>query len=176
MDKNKWINQILNNESFCIQETQKIAEGDYSQLEFKDQAICEKSFMKLISRIREKSIALFLSEYAIYCNAEEMTPDVFSAILNMKSPYKKSILIGLCHSQISFYQLMLLSDLKLDSAALLQLIERIIQNDVFTEFDLYFMLKKNYYKGIEEDLEYVIKVLEPNISSKKLAILKNCSG
>ncbi len=174
MNKDEWINNILTDQSFCIEETRKLSNDDYAQSDFLKQPMKECYFKQLISCIKKKHIACFLSEYSIYCLAEELTPEVFKALLKIKSSYRKSILIGLCHSEISFYQLFELVKLKLDVESLLQLINRIIYSDAFSIYDLEVKLKYGKkYRGFNEELQYILHETKiNNIPKLKLSILE----
>ena len=172
MDKNEWIIKILQDKVFCIKETKRLIEDQNDYIAIFSSPMSEKYFLDLISRIGEEHIAKFLSEYSIFVNAEEMTPKVFKTLLKCKRKYKKSILIGLCHSNISFYQLLILTRLKIDEESLLQLIDKCITNEIFSGYDLKFLLKLGkYYKNFSENLKYLIKEREKEISNFKLNIL-----
>lgn len=173
MNKNEWICKVISNKKYCKEEVQKLSEGVIDKA-YLSEVINEKNFLNLISCSSEKHLAHFLSEYSVYANAEEMTPNVFNAILQCSTDFKDSILIGLCHSNISFYQLLILDDLSLTDEAILQLIERCLNSDVLSMYDLEILLNRaKKYKYYIENIKYIVNALGMNSFSEcKQAILK----
>ena len=101
-----------------------------------DGVIEDNVFMKLISQSQNNyCIERFLSALIISVTPMEITDTVFSALLEYNGEYRMSILIGLAHCPLSFFQLVKLNKLKIEEA-LFQLIKIYMCNDCFTKYDL----------------------------------------
>lgn len=158
MDKNEWILKIMQDKEFCRLETERLSEGaDFS--EALTGQIHEGIFLALISKAKDKNLARFLSEYSLFATADEITPKVFDALLKCKTSYRESILIGLCHCDLSFYQLQELNERYLDLEVWLKMIARCLKSDAFSQYDLSEFLKsgKNYHENIQENLQYFLQ-------------------
>ena len=158
MDKNEWILKIMQDKEFCQLETERLSEGaDFSETLMGQ--INEGIFLELISKVKDKNLARFLSEYSLFAKADEITPKVFDALLKCKTSYRESILIGLCHCDLSFYQLQKLNELYLDLEVWLKMIGRCLKSDAFSQYDLSEFLKsgENYHEDIQENLRYFLQ-------------------
>lgn len=173
MNKNEWICKIISDKKYCEEEIGKLSDGVINKAYLSEVIDCE-IFHEMIKRASEKHIGHFLSEYSLYANAEEITPSVFNALLKCDTDFKESILIGLCHSDISFYQLLILDDLSLTDEAVLQLIKRCFNSDVLSMYDLEMLLKRaEKYKYHKENVKYIADELGlSNLSEGKQVVLK----
>ena len=177
-DKNEWILKIMRDQEFCQLETQRLSEGADLNETLTGQ-IDEGIFLALISRMKDKNLARFLSEYSLFATAGEITPKVFEALLKCKTPYRKSILIGLCHCDLSFYQLQKLNELHLDIEVWLKMIGRCLKSDAFSQYDLSEFLKsgKNYHEDIQENLQYFLQTFPmEDVTLEKKEVLQEFFG
>lgn len=139
-DINKFIIQATNDRESCIQNIERIEDDDQYLRTNYEGLIKEDTLVNLINQSRYDSyLERFLSALSINLTAQEVTPIVFQSILNHKGKYSKSILIGLAHCNLSYYQLVQLNKLQIDEA-LIQLVDKYTQYDCFTRYDLQEML------------------------------------
>ena len=66
---------------------------------------------------------------------KSFTINVFCALAHYKGKYQKSILTGLAHCNLSYYQLVALNKKRIDEA-LIKLIDLFFKYDCFSEYDL----------------------------------------
>lgn len=101
----------------------------------------EEIFVSLIAQSRNDGyIERFLSALIVSADPQEITNVVFSALLRYKGEFRRSILTGLAHCPLSYYQLIALNKLRIDEA-LYQLIKLYVSYDCFTTFDLQELLR-----------------------------------
>ena len=136
----------------------------------KDGLILESLLLSLIQRadIYENS-AIFLGAFAPYLRKEEVTPTVFNSFLQMKSSNKTSILIGLAHCELSFYQLHLLNQLRIDGNPLMYLLDFYTKQDIFSEYDFQQFLYDN--KDQVQNIEYYYSIEKEGLNANKRKIL-----
>ena len=163
------IEQVLNNVDFCTEHTEIIEDNDNYICDNFDGFANEDLLLKIVqASSQNENVARFLSAYVIHLSQKEITPCVFNAILSISSKYRKSILIGLSHCNLSYYQLVNLNKLQIEEA-LIQLIRLVFKYDCFTEYDLRMILDTwNYkipqyvYESFSTKEQYVIKKIIKN--------------
>ena len=133
---NHFIERAIGDSSICIKYS-NLMEDDES---FIHSNFCDKIEESVLLRLIEKSkdnlnLQRFLSALSICFYRDEITLKVFSALSRYKGKYRKSILIGLAHCDLSYYQLVVLNKKKIDEA-LIKLINLFFKYDCFSEHDL----------------------------------------
>ena len=133
---NHFIENVINDQSI----SQK-----YADILFDDEAYLHKKFsgnieesilLRLIKQSEDRvDLQIFLSALSQCLCREEVTVAVFDSLLHYKSRYRKSILIGLAHCHLSYYQLLALNKAGIDEA-LFQLVDLFFKHSCFSEYDL----------------------------------------
>ena len=120
--------------------------------------ISESTLIKLIEKSKgELCYQCFLSDLAMCLNEEEVTPKVFDKFISFRGKYRKSILSGLAHCDLSIYQLNELTKLKVDIESLLNLIRRVLKSSSFSSYDLEMLLYaySNFFDGFSVSLAWM---------------------
>lgn len=173
--KNDLIEYVLNNPKDSAPYTKWLLDGCEEFAITYDGVIDESLLLKLIKKsIFNIDAMKFLNALVFYLEPAEITPTVFQSLLKTRISYRRSVLIGLAHCQLSVFQLDILNQVKIDDA-LVKLLKIYILNNDFTEYDLFHILKpwKNdppkyvmdylidNYPG-NEKVAFIIKMIESN--------------
>ena len=90
----------------------------------------EETIVLLIHRSKKNKLLMrFLNAFVFYLDSEEITPKVLNMLVNLKGKYKRSILIGLAHCDLSIFQLFILNQETIDEA-LIKLIEKYKRQEI----------------------------------------------
>lgn len=139
---NNFMMQILNSKVLCEEFCGMVEDDDTYIYNHYDGNIEEKLLIDLIEKSKkEHCYEHFLSALSICLRKEEVTPKVFKLLLSLKGRFRESILIGLAHCKLSYYQLIELNKLHIDEA-LSQLLEICIKFDCFSQYDLFVILQE----------------------------------
>ena len=77
----------------------------------------EKILLLLINKSKKNGLIMrFLNAFVMYLDSEEITAKVFAKLTNIHGKYKRSLLIGLAHCDLSLFQLFILNQQKIDEA------------------------------------------------------------
>lgn len=173
---NQIIEDIMENENLCKEYSEKFTSG--SEIVFSHNvATDEKLLIRLINESgRRRALAQFLSDIIIYFNKIDITNKVFDRLINYKGSFRKSILIGLAHCDLSFYQLCELNKLNIDGNPFCRLLKIYVTNDIFSQYDL----KKFIDDNANMDKESCIYVLDhiptANVTPEKKKIIADSIG
>lgn len=175
-DVNEFVLRILEDEKNCEEYCRNVDDGgNYLQMNYCG-TISEDSLINLIEKSKTKlCYQCFLSDLVICLKEEEVTPEVFDKLMLFRGKYRKSILIGLAHCDLSVYQLLELTKLKIDIEPLLKLILRFLKSDAFSAYDLEILLNKysSYYADFSSSLSWMIEHYcdKTAVSQKKIIVL-----
>ena len=175
-DINEFVLRILEDEKNCEEYCRNVDDGgNYLQMNYCG-TISEDSLINLIERSKTKlCYQCFLSDLVICLKEEEVTPEVFDKLISYRGKYRKSILIGLAHCDLSVYQLLELTKLKIDIESLLKLILRFLKSDAFSSYDLEMLLKKysKYFVDFSVSLSWMFDHYcdKKSIPQEKILIL-----
>lgn len=155
--KNDLIEYVLKNPKGSAPYTKWLLDGCEDFAITYDGIIDESLLLKLIKKCRFNIDAMnFLNALVFYLEPVEITPTVFQSLLKTRKSYRKSVLIGLAHCQLSVFQLDILNQLKIDDA-LVNLLRIYILNNDFTEYDLFHILKPWKNKPPRYVIDYFIE-------------------
>jgi hypothetical protein len=168
---NLLIEQVLSDYNFCVEYAEIIEDNDSYVHDNYYGVVSENLMLKLVQVSNQnRNIARFLSAYVVCLSRQEITPNVFDALLSVSGEYRESLLIGLSHCKLSYYQLLNLNQLKIDEA-LIQLIKIVLKYDCFSEYDLQIVLspwRSNFPRYIYESLtikeqEITKRIMQNNV-------------
>lgn len=139
--KNDLVEYVLNNPKCGEPYTKWLLDGCEDFATKYDGVIDESLLLKLIKKSKYNIDAMrFLNALVLYLEPAEITPTVFQSLLKTRMSYRKSVLIGLAHCQLSVFQLDILNQVNIDDA-LVKLLRVYILNNDFTEYDLFHILQ-----------------------------------
>lgn len=177
-DLNEFVLKILENKKKCEDYCKNIEDGSSFLMTNYEGKIREATLIQLVEKSKsELCYQCFLSDLAICLKEEDVTPKVFDKLISFRGKYRKSILIGLAHCDLSIYQLNELTKLKVDIESLLNLIRRVLKSDSFSSYDLEVLLKKysNYFVDFSTSLSWMVEHYcdKNDISQEKILVLHN---
>lgn len=175
-DLNEFVLIMLKDKKNCEDYCKNVEDGSSFMASNYEGKINESTLIKLIEKSKnEVCYQCFLSDLAICLKEEDVTPKVFDKLISFRGKYRKSILIGLAHCDLSIYQLNELTKLKVDIGSLLNLIRRVLKSDSFSSYDLEMLLKKysNYFVDFSVSLSWMVEHYcdKNNISQEKVLVL-----
>ncbi len=175
-DLNEFVLKILEDKKKCEDYCKNIEDGVSFLADNYNGTISETALIQLIEKSEtELCYQCFLSDLAFCLKEEDVTPKVFEKLISFKGKYRKSILIGLAHCDLSIYQLNELTKLKVDIESLLHLILRVLKSSVFSPYDLEMLLEKysSYFVGFSSSLSWMFEHYcnENEISKEKVLVL-----
>lgn len=166
---NDFLVQILNDEELCEKYSDIVLENELFLRENYTGIIQEELLIKIIKASKQNiSYEKFLNAIVICLKKEEISNAVFDQLLAFHGKYRKSILIGLAHCPLSYYQLIEMNKRHFDEA-LAQLLELQIKFDCFSESDLVNILKVWEKEKVKNTVEFIA---EKNCNTKKGRFLK----
>ena len=108
-----------------------------------------------------------------FINAESVDLNNFKALLNYKGKYRKTLLWGLSHTPLSFYQMQILFDkyYKDFPEITCNIISTIYMNDCFTEYDMEYYLNRVKEINLKSimDISALIASVPTNNKTKSLS-------
>ena len=171
------VHSVLKDKRLCDKYIDDFENGiDMSEFNH-DKCIDEILLIELIKKSHGcKILSLFLSAFVIYLRKEEISCRIFDMLINYRGAYRKSILIGLAHCDLSFYQLYKLNKLNIDDNPFCRLLELYICNNVFSVYDLENFIAENSNKDVAL-YKYIIQSISfEDIAKDKLLILNKHFG
>lgn len=133
---NHFIGEILADGKNCARYCRDIDDGAEYLQSIHDERIEEELLLKLIAAGQSSGdYGGFLSDLAPCLSREEVTPAVFERLISFKGEYRESVLIGLGHCPLSYYQLIGLNELQIDEA-LSRLLIICMESDCFSNYDV----------------------------------------
>lgn len=124
---------------------------------------------KLVAKsYRSKRIREILGQILYYSDSGTISNEIFSEIIDYRyKKVRKNCLIALGHCPISFYQLMYINSLKIGTEAFAQLFHIMCYNDIFSEFDILYLLNLSRYIDNLVIQNCIISVLNEQKLSKR---------
>lgn len=166
---NNFIIQILSSKFLCKDFCEIVEDDDSYIYNNYEGNIEEKHLIDLIERSKKDlCYERFLSALTVCLRKEDVTQKVFDLLLSFNGRFRESILIGLAHCNLSYYQLIELNKLHIDEA-LSQLLEICIKFDCFSQYDLFDIMQEWKNTPPKYIIEYI---LENYGKTKKGELLK----
>lgn len=157
---NNFISAILSDKKICNVYCNDIDDGAEYLQNIHNDLIKEELLLKLINMSSHSSnYSGFLSDLSICLKKEEVTPLVFDKFISLKGKYRNSILSGLGHCPLSYYQLMKLNELHIDEA-LTQLLIIHMESDCFSNYDIIKLLEPWKNKTPKFVTQYICKLYQ----------------
>lgn len=170
----EFVVHLLENKNDCEEYCKNIEDGSGFLMANYGGRLNEKTLIQLIQKSKaELCYQCFLSDLVICLKEEDVTPTIFDKLLSFRGVYRKSILIGLAHCDLSIYQLNELTKLKIDIESLLKLILRFLQSSSFSVYDLEMLLKTyaGYFPDFSTSLTWMVDHYCDKNSISKLKFL-----
>lgn len=154
---NSFISCILESKKACNDFCEIIENDDtYLRAHYEGQ-IKEDLLIELIKLCEiEFCYEPFLSALTICLKKEEVTPKVFNYLISFHGQFRESILIGLAHCSLSYYQLIELNKLHIDEA-FSQLLKLYMEFNCFSEYDLEMIMQEWKGKPPKYIIDYISK-------------------
>lgn len=135
---NDMILEAIRSPQMMREEADKMLEIQYLHSEYEGN-IDENIFISLILQSQKgrnrTDIQFFLASLVASADSIEITNRVFSLLLRSKGKYRYTILSGLAHQPLAYYQLITLNKMRIEEA-LVQLVEMYVCYDCFIKYDL----------------------------------------
>lgn len=168
--REQYIEKAINNKKYCRTLCEEL-EANKSYFYDAEGFISEETLFTLIELSNDNDFAYLLSTLSPFLKREEVTPESFKRIMQMNSSWKNSILIGLCHANLSLYQLNELYLLNIDNNPMLAMLKILLKENCFTAFDVFHLITSNLDNL--EDIKYLCdNFLDFEIEEKKKKILQ----